>query len=145
MNRIFGNRTEEGSGGRWAARLTACLVAVAGLVTAAALPLSGAPPPERDKAKVAEVAAGAYDVAPDVAAADDASSAAPEEKPSVITRFFKQLRSAIGAAMIGLAVALGQPPEEPIPDRYDGPRELVPGEDVGDYLSYVDVDDGEPG
>jgi len=141
MSRLFGNRTNEGAGGRWAARLTACFLGVAALLMASTVPLGVGPPSDRDKAKVAEVAPAAYDAAPDVAAADDASSAAPEEKPSAVARFFRQLRSAAGAAMIGLAVALGQPPEQPIPDRYDGPRELVPGEDAGDYLSYADVDE----
>jgi hypothetical protein len=147
MSRIFGNRAEEGAGGRWAARLTTWLVAVAALLMASAIPLGGGPPSERDKAKVAEVAPAAYDAAPDVACVEDArdEGAAADEQPSFLARFFKQLRTAAGAAMIGLAVALGQPPEEPIPDRYGGPRELAPAEDVGDYPSSVDVDDGEPG
>jgi hypothetical protein len=133
MTHIFKKKAEgNAAGGAWAKRLTACLVAVAGLVTASALPLNTGPPPDRDKVKVAEVAA-AYD-APNLAADDGAAVdvAAPDEKPSLVARFFKQLRSAVGGAMIGLAVALGQPPEDPIPDRYDGPREVVPGEDVGD-------------
>ena len=144
MRNMFGNKTVESTGGRWAARLTACLLGVAALLMASTLPLGVGPPPDRDKARVAEVAPAAYAAAPDVAAADDAG-AAPDEGPSFVARFFKQLRSAMGAAMIGLAVALGQPPEEPVPDRDDGPREVVPGEDIGDFLSYIDVDDAESG
>ena len=146
MRRISKRKAKESTGGRrWAARLTACLVAVAGLVTATALPLDGVRPPDRDKAKVAEVASADYAAAPDLAAADAAAvdGAAPEEKPSFVSRFFKQLRSAMGAAMIGLAVALGQPPEEPFRDRTDGPCEVVPGEEIADDVTYIDFDDGE--
>ncbi len=145
MRRIFGNRTEEGAGGRWAARLTACFVAVAALLVASALPLGVGPPSDRDKAKVAEVAPAAYH-APDLAKADDAvnDNAPPDERPSFLSRFLKGLRSAMGGAMIGLAVALGQPPEEPFRDRTEVPCEVVPGEEVDEEVDYIFVDDGEP-
>ncbi len=124
----------------WAARLTACLIAVAGLVTASALSLAGGPPPELGKAKVVAVAPGDFSAAPDLAAGN---GAAPEERPSFVSRFFKQLRAVMGAAMIGLAVALGQPREKPFRDRIEGPCEVVPGEEIGDDITYIDFDAGE--
>jgi hypothetical protein len=145
MRRIFGNRTVEGAGGRWAARLTTCLLAVAGLVTASALPLGVGPPPDRDKAKVAEVAPAAYH-APDLAKADAISNenAPPDEKPSFLSRFLKGLRSAMGGALIGLAVALGLPPLDVFRDRTDVPCEVVPGEEIDEEVDYIFVDDDEP-
>ncbi len=139
------SKAKENTFGRpWAARLTACLIAVAGLVTASALPLAGGSPPELGKAKVTEVAPAAYH-APDLAKADDAANdnAPPDGKPSFISRFLKQLRSAMGGAMIGLAVALGLPPVDVFRDRTGGPCEVVPGEEIGDDITYIDFDAGE--
>jgi hypothetical protein len=132
------------SGRPWVARLTAYLVAVAALLMASALPLGVGPLPGRDKAKVAEVAPAAYR-APDLAKVDDAANdnAPFDEKPSFLSRFLKQLRSAMGGAMIGLAVALGLPPQDVFRDRPEDPGEVVPGEEIGEEVDYIYVGEGE--
>jgi hypothetical protein len=138
-------RAEKSTAGRpWAARLTVYLVAVAGLLMASGLPLGVGPPPGRDKAKVAEVAPAAYH-APDLAKAEAAANdnAPLDEKPSFISRFLKQLRSAMGGAMVGLAVALGLPPQDVFRDRTEDPCEVVPGEEIDEEVDYIYVDDGE--
>jgi hypothetical protein len=143
MSRIFENRAEEGVGRRWVARLTAYLVAVAALLMASARPLGVEPPPGRDKAKVAEVAPAAHH-APDLAPAADAAAndnAPLDEKPSFLSRFLKQLRSAMGGAMIGLAVALGLPPQDVFRDRTEDPCEVVPGEELDEEVDYIYVDE----
>jgi hypothetical protein len=114
---------------------------------ASTVPLGVGPPSERDKAKVADVAPAAYDAMPDRTGADipEAEGPAADESPSFLARFLRQLRSAMGGALIGLAVALGQPPADVFRDRPDDPCEIVPGEEIAedvDYI-YVDVDEGE--
>ncbi len=145
MKQTLKMKVEKSSSSRpWVARLTAYLVAVAALLMASALPLGVGPPPGRDKAKVAEVAPAAHH-APDLAPADDAANdnAPLDEKPSFLSRFLKQLRSAMGGAMIGLAVALGLPPVDVFRDRTEDPCEVVPGEELDEEVDYIYVDDGE--
>jgi len=130
-----------GGGRLWLTRLAVLVLAAAGLTTATALPLGdGTKAPERDKAKAVEVAAAAQTPAPDLAVGN---AAAPPEEPSVGTGFFGKLLSIFGAVMIGFAAAIGQPAEKPFRDRCDGPCEVVPGEDIGDGVTYIDYDFGE--
>lgn len=128
-------------GGSWFARLAVLLLAAAGLTTATALPLAeGARAPERDKAKAVEVAPASQTPAADLAAGN---APAPADRPSIGGSFFSKLLSILGAAMIGFAAAIGQPPDKPFRDRCDGPCEIVPGEDIGDDVTYIDFDNGE--
>jgi hypothetical protein len=145
MTRVFKKEAERSASGGWTGRLTTWLVAVAALLMASTVPLGVGPQNERDKAKVADVAPAAYDAAPDVAAADtpEAVNAAADEQPSFLARFFRQLRSAMGGVMVGLAVALGQPPTDVFRDRPDDPCEIVPGEEIAEDVDYIYVDCGD--